>query len=49
MNFATEDVRSAWTLESDQAIYGFEFIVKAAFHDLNLGQRAPLGAVELRR
>jgi DEAD/DEAH box helicase domain-containing protein len=46
MNFATEDVRSAWTLESDQAIYGFEFIVKAAFHDLNLGQPAPLGAVE---
>ncbi|MFY9973915.1 MAG: helicase-related protein, partial [Chromatiaceae bacterium] len=46
MNFDGEDVRSAWTLESPQAIYGFEFIVKATFHDLNLGQPAPQGAVE---
>ena len=46
MNFDGEDVRSAWTLESAQAIYGFEFIVKATFHDLNLGQPAPQGAVE---
>ncbi len=46
MNFDFKDVRTAWTLESAQAIYGFEFIVKAIFHDLNLGQPAPLGAVE---
>ncbi|WP_295608829.1 DEAD/DEAH box helicase [uncultured Lamprocystis sp.] len=46
MNFATEDVRSAWTLESAQAIYGFEFIVKATFHDLNLGQPSPLDTAE---
>ena len=43
MNFDAEDVRSAWTLESAQAIYGFEFIVRATFHDLNLGQPAPAG------
>jgi DEAD/DEAH box helicase domain-containing protein len=46
MNFDGEDVRSAWTLESEQAIYGFELIVKATFHDLNRGQPAPQGAVE---
>jgi DEAD/DEAH box helicase domain-containing protein len=38
MNFAVEDVRHAWTLESSQAIYGFEFLARAVFHDLNLGQ-----------
>jgi DEAD/DEAH box helicase domain-containing protein len=38
MNFAVEDVRHAWTLESSQAIYGFEFLTRAVFHDLNLGQ-----------
>lgn len=37
MNFDAADVRSAWTLESSVAIYGFEFIVRACFHDLNLG------------
>ncbi|MER2625327.1 MAG: DEAD/DEAH box helicase [Accumulibacter sp.] len=46
MNFAAENVRSAWTLESNQAIYGFEFIAGASFHDLNLGQPAPVGAAE---
>ena len=46
MNFDGGDVRSAWTLESDQAIYGFELIVRATFHDLNLGQPAPQGTVD---
>ncbi|MFB1486561.1 MULTISPECIES: DEAD/DEAH box helicase [unclassified Thiocapsa] len=38
MNFDAGDVRNAWRLESSQAIYGFEFIARAVFHDLNLGQ-----------
>ena len=38
MNFDAGEVRSAWTLESSQAVYGFEFIANARFHDLNLGQ-----------
>jgi DEAD/DEAH box helicase domain-containing protein len=42
MNFEPADVRSAWTLESDVALYGFEYLSKAQFHDLNLGQ--PVGA-----
>lgn len=46
MNFGTGDVRSAWKLESSQAIYGFEFIAEARFHDLNLGQPSPASAVE---
>ncbi len=46
MNFETADVRSAWTLESSQAVYGFEFIAKAQFHDLNLGQPAPTAGAE---
>ncbi|MET0076403.1 MAG: DEAD/DEAH box helicase [Candidatus Thiodiazotropha lotti] len=41
MNFEPADVRSAWTLESDVALYGFEYLSKAQFHDLNLGQ--PVG------
>jgi DEAD/DEAH box helicase domain-containing protein len=40
MNFEPEDVRTAWTLESDVALYGFEYLSKAQFHDLNLGQPA---------
>ncbi len=43
INYDTQDVRSAWNLESAQAIYGFEFIAKADFHDLNLGQPTPGG------
>ncbi|NEX22948.1 DEAD/DEAH box helicase [Thiorhodococcus mannitoliphagus] len=46
MNFAAEDVRTAWTLESSQAIYGFEFIATAAFHDLNLGQPLSVDSAE---
>ncbi|NEV64392.1 DEAD/DEAH box helicase [Thiorhodococcus minor] len=46
MNFEPEDVRNAWTLESSQAIYGFEFIAKADFHDLNLGQPLPVDSAE---
>jgi len=46
MNFSTGDVRSAWKLESSQAIYGFEFIAEAVFHDINLGQPSPAGAAE---
>ncbi|WPL17976.1 ATP-dependent helicase [Thiorhodovibrio winogradskyi] len=46
MNFVAEDVRHAWMLESDQAIYGFEFIAKAVFHDLNLGQPLPVESAE---
>jgi len=38
MNFKREDVRSAWTFESSQAIYGFEFLARADFHDVNVGQ-----------
>jgi len=38
MNFDREDVRSAWTLESDVALYGFEYLTRAKFHDLNFGQ-----------
>ncbi|BCG47908.1 Helicase, C-terminal:Type III restriction enzyme, res subunit:DEAD/DEAH box helicase, N-terminal [Citrifermentans bremense] len=40
MNFDPEDVRTAWALESDVALYGFEYLSKAQFHDLNLGQPA---------
>ncbi|MBK5938332.1 DEAD/DEAH box helicase [Halochromatium roseum] len=46
MNFEPAAVRSAWTLESSQAVYGFEFIAKAQFHDLNLGQPGPTAGSE---
>jgi DEAD/DEAH box helicase domain-containing protein len=46
MNFVAEDVRHAWMLESDQAIYGFEFIARAVFHDLNLGQPLAVESAE---
>jgi DEAD/DEAH box helicase domain-containing protein len=44
MNFDAADVRSAWRLESSQAIYGFELIGRAVFHDLNLGQPSAAGS-----
>ncbi|MCP4282976.1 MAG: DUF1998 domain-containing protein, partial [Gammaproteobacteria bacterium] len=40
MNFDPADVRIAWTLESDVALYGFEYLSRVQFHDLNLGQPA---------
>ena len=46
MNFDPADVRTAWTLESSQAVYGFEFIANARFHDLNLGQPASASGSE---
>lgn len=38
MNFEPADIRAAWSLESDVALYGFEYLSRAHFHDLNLGQ-----------
>lgn len=46
MNFDSGDVRSAWTLTSTHAIYGFELIDRATFHDLNLGQPTPVAAMD---
>ncbi|MEC8849772.1 MAG: DEAD/DEAH box helicase [Pseudomonadota bacterium] len=37
LNHAPTDVKSAWKLESKQAIFGFEFIRAAHFHDINMG------------
>ena len=44
MNYDPADIRGAWTLESEVALYGFEFLARARFHDLNLGQPAPASA-----
>ena len=46
MNFDSAHIRGAWTLESSDAIYGFESISKATFHDLNLGQPTPVAAMD---
>ena len=46
MNFDSGDVRIAWSLTSTDAIYGFELIARATFHDFNLGQPTPVAAMD---
>ena len=38
MNFKVNEVRDAWKFASSKAIYGFEFVARAAFHDINTGE-----------
>ena len=38
MSFNVSEVRDAWKFASPKAIYGFEFIARALFHDINTGE-----------